>query len=130
VAATFYHRAMRDANASLEGSVCAPVVAATFPLRAVPATESSLDGSVCAPLVAAMLSPLAVHDKNAPPVGTLEGGYVRNVPLPRVPRVQSASPMTGTCYSQVPHVPTWSDLTILLAGLGRWILPFSPVRLV
>jgi hypothetical protein len=45
-------------------------------------------------------------------VGTLEGGYVRNVPLPRVPGVQSASLVTGTscetmnavidtCYSQV-----------------------------
>ena len=93
-------------------------------------------------------------------VGTLEGGYVRNVPLPRVPRiqtqvdvrmranthsdpsrciqvpiprvprVQSASHMTGTCYSHVPRVPTWSDLTRLLAGLGRCILPFSPVWLV
>ncbi len=63
-------------------------------------------------------------------VGTLEGGYVHNVPLPRVPRVQRASHMTGTCYSHVPRVPTWSDLTRLLAGLGRCILPFSPVRLV
>ena len=63
-------------------------------------------------------------------VGTLEGGYVRNIPLPRVPRVQSASHMTGTCYSQVPHVPTWSDRTRLLAGLGRSILPFSLVWLV
>ncbi len=25
-----------------------------------------------------------------PPVGTLKDGYVRNVPLPRVPRIQSA----------------------------------------
>jgi hypothetical protein len=63
-------------------------------------------------------------------IGTLEGGYVRNIPLPREPRVQSASPMTGTCYSQVPRVPTWSDPTRSLAGLGRSILPFSPVWLV
>ncbi len=63
-------------------------------------------------------------------VGTLERGYVRNVPLPRVPRVQRASHMTGTCYLHVPRVPTWSDLTRSLAGLGRCILPFSPVRLV
>ncbi len=28
-------------------------------------------------------------------VGTLEGGYICNVPLPRIPRVQSASHMTG-----------------------------------
>ncbi len=63
-------------------------------------------------------------------VGTLEGGYTRNVPLPWVPQVQSASPMTGTCYSQVPRVPMWSDPTRLLAGLGRCILPLFPVRLV
>jgi hypothetical protein len=93
-------------------------------------------------------------------VGTLEGGYVRNlplprvpqiqtqldvrmrasthsdpsrciqVPIPRVPRVQSASHMTGTCYSHVPRVPTWSNLIRSLAGLGRCILPFSPVWLV
>jgi hypothetical protein len=30
--------------------------------------------------------------------GTLGGGYVRNVPLPRVPQVQSTSHMTGTSY--------------------------------
>ncbi len=63
-------------------------------------------------------------------VGTLKGGYVHNVPLPRVPQVQSASHMTGTCYSQVPRVPTWSNLTRSLEGLGRIILPFSPVWLV
>jgi hypothetical protein len=45
-------------------------------------------------------------------VGTLDGGYVRNIPLPRVPRLQSASLMTSktgtqdTCYSQVPWIPT------------------------
>ncbi len=60
-------------------------------------------------------------------VGTLEGGYVHNVPLPRVSLVQSASHMTDTCYSQVPRVPTWSNLTRSLAGLGRSILTFSPV---
>ncbi len=63
-------------------------------------------------------------------VGTLEGGYIRNVPLSGVPQVQSASPTTGTCYSQVPRVPTWNDLARSLAGLGRSILPFSPVWLV
>jgi hypothetical protein len=50
-------------------------------------------------------------------VGTLDGGYIRNVPIHRVPRLQSASLMTSktviqdTCYSQVPQVPTWSNLT-------------------
>jgi hypothetical protein len=35
-------------------------------------------------------SPLWVGD-----VGTLKDGYVRNVPLPRVPQIQSASPTTS-----------------------------------
>ena len=88
--------------------------------------------------------PYYLHEENSPRelpranrpstlkgcVGTLKDGYVRNVPLPWVPQVQSASPMTGTCYSQVPRVPMWSDPTRLLAGLGRCILPFSPVWLV
>ncbi len=57
-------------------------------------------------------------------VGTFEGGYVHNVPLPRVPRLQSASLMTSktgiqdTCYSQVTWTPTWSNLTRLLVGMG------------
>jgi hypothetical protein len=74
-------------------------------------------------------------------VGTLDGGYVRNIPLPRVPQVQSASLVTSTscktmdsaidsCYSQVPCVPTWSDLARSLAGLGRNILSCSPVWLM
>jgi hypothetical protein len=73
-----------------------------------------------------------------PSVGTLDGGYVRNVPLPRVPQLQSASLMTGKtriqdtcyCYSQVTWVPMWSDLTSLLAGMGRRMLPFAPVWLM
>jgi hypothetical protein len=58
-------------------------------------------------------------------VGTLDGGYVCNLPFPRVPRLQSTSIMTSktgiqdTCYSQVPRVSTWSNLTRLLAGTGR-----------
>ena len=88
-------------------------------------------------------------------VGTLKDGYIRNVPLPRVPRIQSASlathepsrcimaghepsrcTMVGnasaiTYYSQVPRVPTWSDLTRSLSGFGRRTpLPFFPVRLM
>jgi hypothetical protein len=63
-------------------------------------------------------------------VGTLKDGYIRKVPLPRVPRIQSASHMQhmhDTCYfTQVPRIPTWSDLTRSLAGLGRSVLrPFS-----
>jgi hypothetical protein len=49
-------------------------------------------------------------------VGTLKDGYVRNVPLPRAPQIQSANHVTSkkrvtidsqdTCYLQVPRVPT------------------------
>ena len=58
-------------------------------------------------------------------VGTLKDGYVHKVPLPRVPLIQYAD----TCYSaQVPRIPTWSDLTRSLVGLGRNVLlPFSPL---
>jgi hypothetical protein len=89
-------------------------------------------------------------------VGTLKDGYIRNVLLPRVPRIQSTSTpatrkpsrcimarhepsrctMAGnataiTYYLQVPRVPTWSDLTRSLSGFGRrTLLPFFPVRLM
>ncbi len=73
-------------------------------------------------------------------VGTLKGGYVRNIPLPRAPRIQSANHVTSkkqvtigsqdTCYLQVPCVLTWSDLTRLLVGWGRTIHPFSPIWLM
>ena len=53
--------------------------------------------------------PYYLHEKNSPLelprairpstlkgcVGTLKDGYVRNVPLPRVPQIQSASPTTS-----------------------------------
>jgi hypothetical protein len=68
-------------------------------------------------------------------VGTLEGGYVCNVPLPRIPQRQSTSPVacaatltesTGTYYSKVPRIPTLSELTSSLEGLDKTtILPFS-----
>jgi hypothetical protein len=85
-------------------------------------------------------------------IGTLNDGYIRKVPLPKPPWLQSASHVTSygavmrdtvtepitaplTCYSQVTHVPTWSNLMMrLLAGLGRCvdarIIPFSPVWLL
>ncbi len=74
-------------------------------------------------------------------VGTLKNGYIRNVPLPRAPPVQSASLLTSstswvtadphdTCYSQAPQVPTWGNLARSLAGLRRSILTFSPVQLM
>jgi hypothetical protein len=34
----------------------------------------------------------------------------------------------GTCYSQVPRVPTWNDLGRLLQGLGRrQLMPLFPL---
>jgi hypothetical protein len=47
-------------------------------------------------------------------VGTLKDGYIQKLPLPRIPRIQSASHMChkhDTCYSeQVTGIPMWSDL--------------------
>jgi hypothetical protein len=80
-------------------------------------------------------------------VGTLQNGYIQNVPLPRVvPRIQSASHVTihrashmtnhvtshgadpDTCYSQFPRVPKCSNLSRSLQGLGvRQLLPLFPV---
>jgi hypothetical protein len=67
-------------------------------------------------------------------VGTLKDRYVRNVPLPRAPWIQSANHMTSneqavmdsqdTCYLQVPIVPKWSDLTRSLTGVRRNVFPF------
>jgi hypothetical protein len=78
----------------------------------------------------AAIRPYYLHQENSPRilpralrpstlkgcVGTLDGGYVRNIPLPRVPRLWNASLMTNktrtqdTYYSQVSRVPTWSNL--------------------
>ncbi len=64
-------------------------------------------------------------------VGTLKDGYLRKVPLPRAPLRQSSELAAVTtdsqipdrqianlvpAYSQVPRVPTWSDLTRSLVG--------------
>jgi hypothetical protein len=75
-------------------------------------------------------------------VGTLiTGSYVRFPYLPRVPRLQSPVHMTCimqitrdnpyTCYLQVLRIPTWSEISRSLAGLGRTtFLPFAPVWLL
>ena len=65
-------------------------------------------------------------------VGTPKDGYLRKVPLPRVPLRQSTEHVTasavtrvprGTCYLQVPRVPTWGDLIKSLFGdLGSRML--------
>jgi hypothetical protein len=79
------------------------------------------------------LLPASVVGAPTAPVGTLKDGYIRKVPLPQAPRIQHASHVTkvtqDTCYLvQVPRIPTWSDLTGSLAGLGRKaLLPFSLV---
>jgi hypothetical protein len=66
----------------------------------------------------------------APYVGTLQDGYVHNVPLPRVPQIQSASPTTsheaiapkaGIPIPSYLHVPSWIPT---LPKLGS-ILGFS-----
>ena len=72
-------------------------------------------------------------------VGTQDGGYLRKVPLPRIPLQQStaltagAAPLVnpGTCYLQVPRIPTWSDLTRShLGALRSSILPVAPCWLM
>ncbi len=69
-------------------------------------------------------------------VGTLEGGYVHNIPLPRIPQRQSTIPVacaatitesTDTYYSKVSRIPMWSELTSSLEGLGKTTsMPFFP----
>jgi hypothetical protein len=66
-------------------------------------------------------------------VGTLQNGYLHKVPLPRVPHHQSTSPAavaatflanpTDTNYSPDPQIPLYNNLTRLLLGVGKRILP-------
>jgi len=72
-------------------------------------------------------------------VGTQDGGYLRKVPLPRIPLQQSTALSAGetplvnprTCYLQVPRIPTWSDLTRShLGALRSSILPVAPCWLM
>ena len=55
-------------------------------------------------------------------VGTLKDGYIQRVPLPRVPPIQSTSPVacatihrnpTHTGYLPIARIPTWSDMIAL-----------------
>jgi hypothetical protein len=76
-------------------------------------------------------------------VVTLDGGYLREVPLPylhkvplpRAPQLQStvlvtcAAPrkLRDACYLQVPRIPRWSDLVRSHLGVARsTILPIAP----
>jgi hypothetical protein len=75
-------------------------------------------------------------------VGTLKDGYVRNVPLPRVPQRQSASHMTsheliapkaGISIPGYLHVPNWiptlPKLGSLIGFSQRLLWPFSPIAI-
>ena len=82
--------------------------------------------------------------KRAMLVGTQDGGYLRKVPLPRIPLRQRAALAAAEtdsqiqipdrqihtlvpAYSQAPRVPTWSDLTRShLSVLRSSILPIAP----
>jgi hypothetical protein len=113
----------------------------------------------------AAVRPWYLHESNSPRfllraqapstlkgcVGTLDGRYLRKVPLPylhkvplpylhkvplpRAPRLQStalvscAAPRKSrdTCYLQVPRIPTWSDLVRSHLGVARsTMLPIAP----
>ncbi len=60
-------------------------------------------------------------------VRTLKDGYIRNVPLPRVPRIQSTStPATLTSrdvFSQGKHLPPYSGIPVQIPTLRRVIGP-------
>ena len=71
-------------------------------------------------------------------VETLKYGYIRNIPLPRVSRVQSMSLCVTRMnhlhigYLPIPRIPSWSDfLTKSPSGLSGWgngqNIPFFPV---
>ena len=72
-----------------------------------------------------------------PSVGTLENGYVRNVPLPRIPRIQSTNQVASvlicrepavSCYSRIAWIPTYSELMCSPEGFGTiQIVPFFPL---
>ena len=69
-------------------------------------------------------------------VGTLEDGYVRNVPLPRIPRIQSTTQVASaltcreqacSCYARIAWIPTYSELMCSPEGFGTIpIAPFFP----
>ena len=74
--------------------------------------------------------------------GILKDGYVCNVPLPRVPQIQSASPtrshesiapkagITLPGYLHIPRwIPTLPKLGSILGFSQRLLWPFSPIAL-
>ena len=70
-------------------------------------------------------------------VGTLENGYVRNVPLPRIPQIQSTNQIASvlaciepavSCYARIAWIPTYSKLMCSPEGFGTIpIVPFFPL---
>ena len=70
-------------------------------------------------------------------VGTLQNGYLRKVPLPRIPQVQRARstavaatlivnpPDTG--YLPDPRIPLYNNLSRLLLAVGKRCLPMRLV---
>ena len=70
-------------------------------------------------------------------VGTLQNGYLRKVPLPRVPQVQRASPTPvavtllanphDTGYLPDPRIPLYTNLSRLLLAVGKRCLPMRLV---
>ena len=70
-------------------------------------------------------------------VGTIENGYVRNVPLPRIPQIQSTNQIasvlicrnhTNTWHSRIPWIPTYSELRCSPEGFGTIpVVPFFPL---
>ncbi len=119
-------------------------------LKMVAAISTSTENGCCHAYIYSKGLPPYLHllKTVAAIVGTLNDGYVCNVPLPRGPQIQSTSHVTcyranmrdtvtepgtntDTCYSQVAHVPMWGNIMMrLLAGLDRCvcarITPFSP----
>jgi hypothetical protein len=116
----------------LGGGVGVMVIVAVSVVRTV-ARAVVMAVAVVVVVVRVVARALSMHG-----VGTFQNGYIRNVPLPRVvPRIQSASHVTShgadpdTCYSQVPRVPTCSNLNRLLQGLGgKGPLPLFPCWLM
>ena len=86
-------------------------------------TARTLEGTANAP---PMTMRHAALDNAAPPVGTLKDGYVRNVPLPRVPREQRASPKL-TAHNDRIQLPGYSLLPAWIPTLPKLgsVLGFS-----
>jgi hypothetical protein len=125
-----------DANSN--GNGCA--LAAQQTMKRVEAILVKLRNKSCTRKKILFDDAAANKDGDGGDVGTLQNGYICNIPLLRAPQIQSASHVTGhiavtrddvtdpgTCYLQDPWVPTCSNLGRSLRGLGRrQLLPLFP----